>query len=272
MAWSKLSNLSSISYTTAIALAAFSGGVATFGMMRLVPGAEIVVGAMGILFETGKLTCLAMLHRSDVPRIVRAVLACIGIILMTVNVAGVSGFLSNAFEHQRIGARAINHTAEEIAHSTIALIERQLTHAETNLGAAQAALVKARDDKARVKAAQAIVTTATADRDALVKRLATAQATKAKAEGDTITAGSEFAAIAFIAGTTGASIDRVAHIAITTISTVPEILIAFLVVAAGYTATKPTPIKSPAPRRRKPTSKKRTPRRPRELKLVNVTP
>jgi hypothetical protein len=173
MAWSKLFNVSNISYTTAIALAAFSGGVATFGMTRLVPGAEIVVGAMGLLlFETGKLTCLAMLHRSDVPRIIRAVLACIGITLMAVNVAGVSGFLSNAHERQQIGARALNHTAEQTAHGTIALIERQLTQAEANLTAAQAALVKAKDDKARVKAAQAIVTTATAERDALLKQLA----------------------------------------------------------------------------------------------------
>jgi hypothetical protein len=43
-------------------------------------------------------------------------------------------------------------------------------------------------------------------------------------------------------------------------------------VAAGYTAAKPTPIKSPTPRARKSSSKKRRSRRYRELKLVNGKP
>jgi hypothetical protein len=63
--------------TTAISLATFSGGVATFGMMKLVPGAEIVVGAMGLLFEAGKLISFAMLHNRNVPRLVRGALATV---------------------------------------------------------------------------------------------------------------------------------------------------------------------------------------------------
>src|SRR6516162_9025996 len=74
--------LTNISYTTAISLAAFSGGVATFGMMKLVPGAEIVVGAMGLLFDAGKLTSFAMLHRRSVPRVLRGALAAVGVTLM----------------------------------------------------------------------------------------------------------------------------------------------------------------------------------------------
>ncbi len=90
----KLLTLNNISYTTAISLAAFSGGVATFGMMKLVPGAEIVVGTMGLLFEAGKLTSFAMLHRGSVPRLLRGALATVGVTLICANVAGVSGFLS----------------------------------------------------------------------------------------------------------------------------------------------------------------------------------
>ncbi len=66
-------------------------------MMKLVPGAEVVVGAMGLLFEAGKLTSFAMLHRRSVPRLIRVALAGVGVTLMAANVAGVSGFLSNAY-------------------------------------------------------------------------------------------------------------------------------------------------------------------------------
>ena len=99
-------NLNTISYTTAISLAAFSGGVATFGMMKLVPGAEIVVGAMGLLFEAGKLTSFAMLHRRSVPRLLRGALATVGLTLMAANIAGVSGFLSHEYEKTHINAQA----------------------------------------------------------------------------------------------------------------------------------------------------------------------
>jgi hypothetical protein len=207
-------NLSNISYTTAISLAAFSGGVATFGVMKLVPGAEIVVGAMGLLFEAGKLTSFAMLHRRSVPRLLRGALVTVGLTLMAANVAGVSGFLSNEYEKSNIKAHATSHTAETTAHASASLVERQLAAAEGNLAQARQALVRARDDRGRVKAAQAIIDKATAERDSLIKQLAAAQATSAQVEGDTISAGSEFAAIRFIAGATGAGTDRVAHAAI----------------------------------------------------------
>jgi hypothetical protein len=83
--------LNRFAFCTAVSLATFSGGVATFGMMKLVPGAEIVVGAMGLLFEAGKLTSFAMLHRRQVPKLLRLALAGIGLTLRTANVAGVSG-------------------------------------------------------------------------------------------------------------------------------------------------------------------------------------
>jgi hypothetical protein len=230
----KLLTLNNISYTTAISLAAFSGGVATFGMMKLVPGAEIVVGAMGLLFEAGKLTSFAMLHRRSVPRLLRGALATVGLTLMTANVAGVSGFLSAQYERTHIQAQATSHTAESTAHASASLVERQLAAAESNLAAGRAALIKARDDRGRVKAANAVIASATAERDSLIKQMASAQATTAKVEGEAITSSSEFAAVQFIAGATGASADTVAHVAIMTIAAVPDVLAVLLLVAAGY--------------------------------------
>ncbi len=247
--------LNTISYTTAISLAAFSGGVATVGMMKLVPGAEIVVGAMGLLFEAGKLTSFAMLHRKAAPRLLKVALAGVGLTLITANVAGVSGFLSNAYEHRQIGARATAHAATATAYASADLVERQLAAAESNLAAARAALIRAKDDKARARAAQAIVTSATAERDALVLKLAAARSIKTQAEGDAITATSEFAAIQFIAGATGASVDTVTHAAILTISAVPDVLAVLLLLAAGYTAPKAPAASRPV---RKAPQRKRT--------------
>src|SRR5258708_3816059 len=59
---------------------------------------------------------------------------------------------------------------------------------------------------------------------------------RGRAEGDAISAGSEFAAVQFIAGATGESADTVAHVAITTIAAVPDVLAVLLLVAAGYAA------------------------------------
>jgi hypothetical protein len=259
--------LNNTALTTAISLAAFSGGVATFGMMKLVPGAEIVVGAMGLLFEAGKLTSFAMLHRRSVPRLLRGALATVGLTLMTANVAGVSGFLSSQYERTHIQAQATSHTAESTAHASASLIERQLAAAESNLAAARNALIRARDDRGRVKAAQAVVTSATVERDALVARLEAANASTAKVEGSAIASTSEFAAVQFIAGATGASTDTVAHTAILTIAAVPDVLAVLLLLAAGYSAPK-----APATPRPVRKSRRRIVRRPVNLKVVNAQP
>jgi hypothetical protein len=239
--------LTKISYSTAIALACFSGGVATYGLTKFAPGAEWIVAAMGVLFEAGKLTSFAMVHR-PLPTLIKGALLAVGLVLMTLNIIGVSGFLSGAYERQQLGARATAHAAESIAHASAGLVERQLAGAEQNLAQARTMLIKARDDRGRVKAAQAIVTTATVERDALVRQLAAAQASAAKGESDTINAGSEFAAIAFIAAATGSNQDTVAHAVILVISSIPDLLAVLLLVAAGY--SKPAaPAKKPARRR-----------------------
>jgi hypothetical protein len=229
-----MKTLNTISSATAVSLAVFSGGVATFGMMKLIPGAEIVVGAMGVLFEAGKLTSFAMLHNHSVPRLLRGALATVGLVLMSANVAGVSGFLSHEYERTHITAQATSQTAESTAHAEASLLERQLGQAEQAVAQARTALVRARDDRGRVKAAQAILTTSTAERDRLVAKLSAANTTTAQVEGDAIASTSEFAAVQFIAGATGASTDTVAHAAILTISAVPDILAVLLLLAAGY--------------------------------------
>jgi hypothetical protein len=73
-----------------------------------------------------------------------------------------------------------------------------------------------------------------------------ANATTAQVEGNAIASTSEFAAVQFIAGATGASPDTVEHAAIQTISAVPDILAVLLLLAAGY--SKPAaPVEQPKP-------------------------
>lgn len=226
-----------IAYITAVALACFSGAVATYGLTKFAPGAELVVATLGVLFEAGKLTSFAFVHR-PLPRLLKGALLLVGLVLMTLNIAGVSGFLSAAYERQQIAAKAASHTSESTAHASASLIERQLAAAESNLAQARQALVRARDDKGRVKAAQAIVASATAERDALVKQLGAAQFIQAQAEGDAINAAGEFAAVAFIAAASGVPEDRVAHLVIVVISSIPDLLAVLLLIAAGYTQPK----------------------------------
>jgi len=115
------------------------------------------------------------------------------------------------------------------------------------------AKIKARDDKDRRKAADAIVRQAKSDRDALAAKLAAARALQVKAEGERMSAAGEFAAVAFIASVTGASMDRVANLVILVISTIPDLLAVLLLIAAGY-----KPAGRPAPKKR---ARKSTPRR-----------
>jgi hypothetical protein len=164
----------------------------------------------------------------------------------------------------RLSAQASGHVAQETAHASAGLVERQLASAETNLAVARTALIRARDDEARQRAAQQVVTSATAERDALLRQLAAAQATKARVEGEAISAGSEFAAIAFISSATGSSPDAVARGAILTIAAVPDILAVLLLLATGHQVPKPV-----APKRRKLRRRPAPPRRsPPALQVV----
>jgi hypothetical protein len=192
-----------------------------------------VIAIMALGFEAGKLVSFAVLHR-PLPRLLKGALLAVGVVLMALNVVGVSGFLSNAYERTQIAARATAHATEQTARASAGLVERQLAAVESNLAAARTMLIKARDDHGRVKAAQAIVATATVERDALVKQLGVAQSTEAKVEGDAIEAGGEFGAVAFVAAATGIGQDSVAHVLILVISAIPDLLAVLLLVAARY--------------------------------------
>ncbi|SRR5258708_435350 len=147
-------NLNNISYTTAIALVAFSGSVSVFGMMKLVPGGEVVVCAMALLFECGKVVSFTLLHKK-MPTLLKLALLTVGLLLMVLNIAGVSGFLSNQYERTHIQANATSYVAQANAYASADLVERQLAQAEGNLSQARQALVRARDDKGRVASSPA---------------------------------------------------------------------------------------------------------------------
>jgi hypothetical protein len=142
--------LNIIATVTAVGLVTFSGAISAWGLMRFVPGAEFVIVVMAVLFEASKLLGFAMVHR-PAPRLLKGALLTVGLLLMTLNVAGVSGFLSNAYMQSRITARAIEHTSEATAHAEASLLERQLAQAEGAVAQARTALVRARDDRGRVR-------------------------------------------------------------------------------------------------------------------------
>jgi hypothetical protein len=224
--------LTTIMYITAVALALFSGGVSMYGLMKLAPGAEIVIAIMALLFEAGKLTAFAVLHRR-LPLALKAALLVVGLVLMTLNIVGVSGFLSNAYEREQVAAHASSHTAESEAAANVSLVERQMKTAEDAIAKANDTLVKAKD-RDQIRTIKERITALTADRDRFARDLSAALGHKARAEGSTIAASAEFAAIAFIAAATGISQDSVAHIFILGIASLPDILAVLLLLATGY--------------------------------------
>jgi hypothetical protein len=218
---------------TAVGLVAFSGSISAWGLSKFTPGAEAAIVVMAVLFESAKLVGFAMVHK-PAPIPLKGALLVTGLILMTLNVVGVAGFLSNAYESRTIGTKAATHTAESAAHAEASLLERQLVHAEEAVSQARTAIMRARDDKGRVKAAQVILTASTADREALVRQLSTAQASTAQVEGATIAAGGEFAAVQFLAAFFSVDPDTVAHLLILVISALPDVLAALLIITIGY--------------------------------------
>jgi hypothetical protein len=232
--------LNTISTATAIVLAATSGAIATYGLTRVIPGSEPIVIGLGVLFECAKLTSLAIIHRKKLPRTLKVALTSVAVVLMTANVAGVSGLLSSAYSQRALDSKASAHNAARVNESAVGDIKRQLDAADAQISAANAALVRARDNRDRAKAAQAIVTQAQARRDTLATQLRTATATQAQAEASAITATGEFASVAFLASTVGITPDAAARVVITVLSAVPDIAAALLLWASSY---RPTPVK-----------------------------
>jgi hypothetical protein len=118
-----------------------------------------------------------------------------------------------------------------------------------------------------VKAAQAILTAATADRDVILAKLSAANTTTAKMEGDSISASGEFAAVVFLASMFSIDQDMVAHILIEVVAALPDILAALLIVTIGYTAPKPKAA-VPSPRKRK--TRRRRARHTSALKVIHA--
>src|SRR5215831_9363018 len=187
---------------------------------------------MGVLFEAGKLTGFALLHRPG-PRLLKIALAGVCGVLVVANVAGVSGFLSAAYEHRQIEAATAAKASVGSMQVQVDALERKLGAAEINLAAARAAVIRARDDRGRILAAQKIAMSATAERDALSGELTLAKMRVVDAEKSSQVATGEFAAVRFLARATGAEESNVARMAIATVSAVPDVLAVLLLLAAG---------------------------------------
>jgi hypothetical protein len=192
---------------------------------------------MGGLFECAKLSSLALIHRKALPRRLKVGLAAISLSLMAANVAGVAGMLSSAYTQRQLAAQATAHNTAVTAGSEVADLRRQLDAADATLAQARTAVLKARDNRDRAKAAQTVVNTIAAERDAIAGKLKTATATQAKGEADAIGGEAEFAAVRFLALSTGLATDTVARIVILIISSIPDIAAALLLWAAAC-ATK----------------------------------
>jgi hypothetical protein len=253
--------------TTAVGLVAFSGTISAYGLSKFCPGAELAIIVMAVLFECAKLTGFAMVHR-PAPRALKVGLLSAGLLLMLLNIVGVAGFLSNAYTRSQIDSRSMSHTATATAHAEASLLERQLAQAEQVVSEARRSVLRARDDKGRVRAAQAALSASTAERDAILAKLSAANIATAKVEGAQIQAGGEFAAVVFLAQMFGTDQDVVARILIAVIAALPDILAALLIITIGYVAPKPKATPSP----RKKIVRRRRVRSTPKLKVITSAP
>lgn len=224
--------LTRITYTVAIAAALFSGAVATYGLTKLAPGAEYVVFILGIVYEAGKLTSFAVLHA--VPLRFKVVLTVIGLVLMSLNIAGVSGFLSSAVERSHITHEA-EHVRQDVPEETLALLRTNVAAAAKATDEASQAVLKARANKGRIEAANAALARAKADQSAAQAALQTAITTHADVKATIITDGGELAAVVFLAGATGRSQADIIHLFILALASLPDLLAVMLLLAAPYT-------------------------------------
>jgi hypothetical protein len=225
--------------------------VSTYGLTHFAPGAEWVIACMGLLFEVGKLCSFAVMHRR-LPLLLKGGLLVVGVVLMGLNVVGVSGFLSNHFEREQLTARAASHTAEVEAKAQVAALERQLAAAETSVSKARDSMGKAKGDRDQIKAVIAVIASATTERDRLARDLAAAQLKQAKVEGNTIAANGEMAAIMVLAELTRTDVSTVAHRVFLAVASLPELLAVLLLLAAelGHrpaAQTVPVQVTAPVP-------------------------
>jgi hypothetical protein len=238
----------SLTYIAAIALVAFSGAVSTSGLGHFAPGAEWVIYTMGVLFEVGKLIALGLVVRLSwryAP--LRIALLALSIVLMVLNVVGVSGFLSNNFERELTKADAVNHTATATAQADVDLLERQLAGAEKALSEANGQLVAAKGNKVRIEAANANIQAKTKTRDGLIERLGAAKRAMVQTESTKIESNGEVAAIMVLAEVMHVSVRDAATRVFVGIACIPELLAFFLMLAVelGHHSHKAPAITAP---------------------------
>lgn len=244
---------------TAFAMSAFAGIVATTGLAKFLPGAELLgvnlVFVLGALLEIGTLVVFAVLARGwcQTHFALKWLLVVITAIVVLLDIVGVSGQLSSSYQG-RLNAAQGAHTASQAAFAAkigaaqvaIADLDRQLAAQDAVAGRASEARAKAKDDKDRIKAAKAMAAETEAkrkqigdDRKVAVNQLVDLQVEAGQTEGKE-EAGGESAAVQFLAGTFGVDQDRAAHYLILVISSLPNLFAMTLVMLAEGMAGRPT--------------------------------
>jgi hypothetical protein len=250
--------LQTLALAVAVAMSAFAGGLATFGLANFVPGANGVVFVMGALFEVGQLVAFATLHRhwGTMSRGLKYGLGFLAVVVVVLDVVGVAGQLSQAYQgrvndHQAavVALSATIAAKLDAADAEVAALDRQIAAIDAAIVKAGEARIKARDDRDRVKAAKAIVTEAETKRVLLVTqrndvsgRVVVLKSEAGQAAGRAVAGTGEFAAVKFVAASLGWSEDAVTRALIFVISALPNLFALSLVMAAGHLSPKALPI------------------------------
>jgi hypothetical protein len=220
--------LKAIVITVAIAMSAFAGVVATMGLMTLVPGAKVMVGTLGGLLEAGQLVAFAWLSTNwrNTNVAVGIMLAGLAFTVVMLDGIGISAQLSSSFMGKRnagqVEATKSYATVDakiEAAKAEVADFDRQLAMVDGQIAKANEAKLKARDNRERIKAAQAAIvdsetkrTNLTTRREAAVAKLTALQIDRGTVKGREIEMSGEFVAVQFVAAVLAIPEDRVMQI------------------------------------------------------------
>lgn len=258
----KLTNLlQKLALSTAVAMSAFAGILATTGLATFLPGARTAVLVMGALFEVAQLVAFAFIHRhwNHMPAGLRVGLGALACVVVVLDVVGVSGQLSSSYQERVSAGQATAVAAKAEADAKVAAVQeeiadldRQIATVDANTGRAADAMGKARGDRDQIKAVRTMATdaeakraTLTAKRTDAVRRLAEARTEAGRSAASQVTGAGEFAAIQFLSSTFGVDQDQIARIVILVISALPNLFAVALVMAADLGT--PVPVVVPVP-------------------------
>jgi hypothetical protein len=242
--------LKSFAYALAYAMAALAGVVATCGLAKFCVGAEWIVFPLGALLECGQLYAFAKLHRegATMSRGLRYGLTTLACIVVVLDIFGVAGQMSAAYQHRQIAGSVTANAgfakvdaAIETVTAELADLDRRIAQADADVSKANEARLKARDDRDRIKAAKQAIGDAEGKRNALVGQrqpkateLEQLRIKRADVAGTQTTAAGEFAAVQFAAATFGVSEDTIARLIIFVISSLPNLFAMTLIMAADH--------------------------------------